>query len=212
MSSERVYAGMEGDQRRAERRAQLIEAGLDLLGDGSSGAASGHGRSEVSLSVRGVCKHAGLATRYFYENFDDRDALVVAVYDHAVERIAEGTLRAVAQAPRSEREVVRAGVAHIVRAVTEDPRLGRLVFSGPVNSVLAQRRLESARMFAGLTTAQAADFYELPAGPHVDVVAHFVVGGLAQVLTAWLDGTVDTEESDLVERCTELMIAAAGVR
>ncbi|MFC9788478.1 TetR/AcrR family transcriptional regulator [Rhodococcus sp. NPDC127528] len=202
-SSARVYAGVEGDQRRAERRKQLMEAGLDLLGahDG-----------EAAVSVRGVCKRAGLATRYFYENFDDRDALLVAVYDHAVERIAEGTLRAVAEAPQSERAMVGAGVAHIVRAVAEDPRLGRIIFSAPVSSVLAQRRLESARMFAGLTTAQAVDFYSLPAGPRLDVVAHFVVGGLAQVMTAWLDGTVDADEADLVQRCTELMIAAAGVR
>ncbi|MGW0044300.1 TetR/AcrR family transcriptional regulator [Rhodococcus sp. NPDC003348] len=197
-SSARVYAGVEGDQRRAERRAQLIEAGLDLLG-GPEG--------ESTLSVRGVCRHAGLATRYFYESFADRDALTVAVYDHATSRIAESTLEAVADAPKQERALVRAGVATIVREISEDPRLGRLVFSGPVTSVLAQRRLESARMFVGLTTAQAVDFYDLRSGADVDLAAHFVVGGLAQILTAWLDGNLDVAADVLVDRCTDLMLA-----
>ncbi|GAA4477026.1 TetR/AcrR family transcriptional regulator [Rhodococcus olei] len=202
-SSARVYAGVEGDRRRAERRAQLIDAGLDLLG-----APDG----EPALSVRGVCKHAGLATRYFYESFTDRDALTVAVYDHAVERIAATTLRAIAEAPQAERAVVRAAVATIVREISGDPRLGRLLFSGPVNSVLAHKRLESARMFAGLTTAQAVDFYDLPAGPDVDLVAHFVVGGFAQILTAWLDEVLEIDPDALVERCTDLMLAVAAAR
>ncbi|MFD4295500.1 TetR/AcrR family transcriptional regulator [Rhodococcus sp. NPDC058505] len=201
-SSARVYAGVDGDRRRAERRAQLIEAGLDLLG-----AAEG----EPVVSVRGVCKHAGLATRYFYESFPDRDAFAVAVYDHATSRIAESTLRAVAEAPPQERALVRACVATIVRDVSADPRLGRLVFSGPVTAVLARRRLESARMFVGLTTAQVVDFYDLPAGSEVDLVAHFVVGGLAQILTAWLDGAVDVDTDVLVERCTDLMLAVAPI-
>ncbi|MFF0813993.1 TetR/AcrR family transcriptional regulator [Rhodococcus sp. NPDC003318] len=202
-SSARVYGGVEGDQRRSERRAQLIEAGLDLLGSADG---------DATLSVRGVCKRAGLATRYFYESFDDRDALTGAVYNHAVGRIAECALRAVSEAPQDERTLVRAGVAAIVREISEDPRLGRLVFSGPANSVLAQRRLESARMFVGLTTAQAVDFYGLATGPQVEVVAQFVVGGLAQILTAWLGGLLDIDADVLVERCTDLMIAAATVR
>lgn len=202
-SSARVYAGVEGDQRRSERRAQLIEAGLDLLGEPDG---------EATLSVRGVCKRAGLATRYFYESFEDRDVLTAAVYDHAVTRIAESTLQAVAEAPQEERAMVRAGVATIVRVVSDDPRLGRLVFSGPANSVLAQRRLESARMFVGLTTAQAVDFYGLPGGSEVEVVAQFVVGGFAQILTAWLGGVLPAPPDVLVERCTDLILAAASVR
>ncbi len=78
----RVYGGQERDQRTSERRGQLIEAGLDLLGSAEG---------DHALTVRGVCKQAGLATRYFYESFTDRDALTVAVYDHVVDRIATST-------------------------------------------------------------------------------------------------------------------------
>ncbi|MDV7354570.1 TetR/AcrR family transcriptional regulator [Rhodococcus oxybenzonivorans] len=197
----RMYGGQEGDARRAERRAQLIEAGLDLLG-GDDG--------DHTLSVRGVCKRAGLATRYFYESFTDRDALIVAVYDHVVQRIATSTLEAVSTAGPGEREIVEAGVRNIVRAVAEDPRHGRLMFSVAQSSeVLAQRRLDSSRLFAGLVTKQTVGFYEVAESPRLDLAAHFMVGGLAQTLTAWLNGTVTLPEEDLVNTCTDLLLSMA---
>ena len=196
-----MYGGQEGDARRAERRAQLIEAGLDLLG-GDDG--------DHTLSVRGVCKRAGLATRYFYESFTDRDALIVAVYDHVVQRIATSTLEAVLTAGSGEREIVEAGVRNIVRAVAEDPRHGRLMFSVAQSSeVLAQRRLDSSRLFAGLVTKQTVGFYEVAESPRLDLAAHFMVGGLAQTLTAWLNGTVTLPEEDLVNTCTDLLLSMA---
>ncbi|MHA4848093.1 MULTISPECIES: TetR/AcrR family transcriptional regulator [unclassified Rhodococcus (in: high G+C Gram-positive bacteria)] len=197
----RMYGGQEGDARRAERRAQLIEAGLDLLG-GDDG--------DHTLSVRGVCKRAGLATRYFYESFTDRDALIVAVYDSVVQRIATSTLEAVSTAGPGEREIVEAGVRNIVRAVAEDPRHGRLMFSVAQSSeVLAQRRLDSSRLFAGLVTKQTVGFYEVAESPRLDLAAHFMVGGLAQTLTAWLNGTVTLPEEDLVNTCTDLLLSMA---
>ncbi|MDV7243565.1 MULTISPECIES: TetR/AcrR family transcriptional regulator [Rhodococcus] len=197
----RMYGGQEGDARRAERRAQLIEAGLDLLGSDDG---------DHTLSVRGVCKRAGLATRYFYESFTDRDALIVAVYDHVVQRIATSTLEAVSTAGPGEREIVEAGVRNIVRAVAEDPRHGRLMFSVAQSSeVLAQRRLDSSRLFAGLVTKQTVGFYEVAESPRLDLAAHFMVGGLAQTLTAWLNGTVTLPEEDLVNTCTDLLLSMA---
>ena len=199
MATGRLYGGRAGEERQADRRAQLIEAGLDLLG-----AADG----EATLSVRGVCKRAGLASRYFYESFADRDELTGAVYDHVVQRIAESTLAAVASAPADDdRAIVRACVENIVREIDEDPRLGRMLFSvSQANTQLAKRRLDSTRMFAGLVTAQAENIYAITPSPRLDLAAHYVVGGLAQALTAWLDGTVPLSHDDVVEECTELLL------
>lgn len=198
MATGRIYGGRAGEERRADRKAQLIEAGLDLLG-----APDG----EPVLSVRGVCKRAGLASRYFYESFADRDALTGAVYDHVVQRVAESTLAAVAAAPRDDRAMVRACVENIVREIADDPRLGRMLFSvSQADPQLAKRRLESSRMFAGLVMVQAENIYALAPSPRLDLVAHYVVGGLAQVLSAWLDGTVPLEQDDIVDECTELLL------
>ncbi|NLU84830.1 TetR/AcrR family transcriptional regulator [Rhodococcus sp. HNM0569] len=192
----RVYGGQGGDERRAERRAQLIEAGLDMLGGGEA------------VSVRGVCKKSGLTTRYFYESFADRSALENAVYDHVVEVLAGNAWDAVAPVD-DEKAAVRAGIESIVRDVAADPRLGHVMFSAsPALQVFAQRRIESTRMFAGLVTRKAADFYDVEQ-PGLDLVAHFVVGGFAQALTAWLTGTVELDESDVVDTCTELLLSLA---
>ncbi|MCK0090596.1 TetR/AcrR family transcriptional regulator [Rhodococcus sp. F64268] len=202
MATGRIYGGRAGDERLADRRAKLIDAGLDLLG-----AADG----DATLSVRGVCKLAGLASRYFYESFADRDELTGAVYDYVVQRIAESTLAAIAAAPREDRALVRACVENIVHEIGEDPRLGRMLFSvSQANPQLAKRRLDSTRMFAGLVMLQAEDFYEVEPSPRLDLAAHYVVGGLAQALTAWLDETVPLSRDDVIEECTELLLAMAS--
>jgi AcrR family transcriptional regulator len=196
----RVYGGVGGDHRRDERRTQLIEAGLDLLGS----------VDEPALTVRGVCQHAGLATRYFYESFDDRDALTVAVFEHVVSELTESTLAAVAAAPADAVAKVRAGLDRIVRTIADDPRRGRLLFSASLGGkLLADRRMESARVFASLLNAQAREFYGLPADVRMDVTAQFLVGGLAQTLIGWLNGDLPIGQPEVVDHCTGIFLAVS---
>lgn len=201
MPALRVYGGVEGDHRRSERRAQLVESGLDLLGgDGD----------DQSLTVRGVCKHAGLTARYFYENFTDREALAVAVYDHVIEGIITTTLEAVGAAPADARAMIRAGLENIVSTVADDPRKGRLLFSAALTSkLLAHRRLRSSRLFASLLGGQAKDFYGLDETTDLEPTTQFLVGGLAQTLTAWLDGMLGVGQDKLVDHCTGLFLVVA---
>jgi AcrR family transcriptional regulator len=199
-SSLRVYGGVGGDHRRDERRTQLIEAGLDLLG----------GVEEPALTVRGVCQHASLATRYFYESFDDRDALTIAIFEHVVSGLTESTLAAVAAAPADAVAKVRAGLGQIVRTIADDPRRGRLLFSSSIGGkLLADRRLESARTYASLLTAQAREFYGAPTDVRMDVTAQFLVGGLAQTLTGWLNGELAIGQPEIVEHCAGIFMAVS---
>lgn len=194
----RVYGGITGDARQAERRATLIEAGLEILGTAEQ---------EPRLTVRGVCKQAGLATRYFYESFDDRDALAVAVFDHVTSRIAANTLDAVESAPTDPAAKVRAGIGTIVREIAEDPRRGRLLFSPGISSpVLLHRRVESSRMFARLLGGQVREYYGITDNAHLELITEFLVGGLAQTLTSWLNESLFMTEKRLVEHCTELFL------
>ncbi|MET1074141.1 MAG: TetR/AcrR family transcriptional regulator, partial [Umezawaea sp.] len=195
----RVYGGVTGQERRSDRRTQLLAAGFDLL--------SGVGGE---FSVRGVCKHAGLTARYFYENFADRDALAVAVYDGVIEDIVTATLAAVAAAPADARTRIGAGLAVLVARIREDPRRGRLLFAHDLGAtpVVARRRVESTRRFVRLLAEQARAFHD---GARPAVAAELLVGGLAQVLTAWLDGDLVISEADLVARCTDYFVAIGGL-
>jgi len=199
----RTYGGLAGEDRRGERRAQLLEAGLDLLGAREGGR---------NLTVRGVCRQAGLAARYFYENFADRDALAEAVYDSVVEGIAATTLEAVHAAPGAAEATTHAALSRLVHTIAEDPRKGRLLFSPALSdTVVAQRRAASTRRFVELLGLQAREFYGTPAGPRLALLAEMLVGGFAQTLTSWLDGTLKLSEQDLVDHCTTVFLAVSEI-
>jgi AcrR family transcriptional regulator len=193
----RVYGGVRGDRRRADRRAQLIEAGLDVLG-GTDGA---------KLTVRGVCQRSGLVARYFYESFADRDELAAAVYDHVVNEVAESTVAAVERAGERPSDRARAGLTAMLRLIDSDPRKGRVLFSVELtDSLIARRRRDSTRLFSRLLGEQAHGGYGPPGSLEEHLTATFVVSGMAGVLTGWLDGEVGMDEKDVIERCTELLM------
>lgn len=192
----RPYGGIDGVRRVEQRREALIEAGLELMGS-----------AQPDLTVRGVCKQAGLAARYFYENFADRDALMSAVYDSVVTDIAITTQSAV-DAAHSEHDKAIAGIANIVRTVARDPRRGRLLFSDALTSpTLAEKRRLSTMAFAGLLAGNAQTFYRLGSSGQLTLTATFLVGGLAQTLRAWIDGYIDVTEEELVSDCAAILLA-----
>ncbi|WP_299556964.1 TetR/AcrR family transcriptional regulator [uncultured Mycolicibacterium sp.] len=192
----RPYRGVDPAERVAQRRDRLLEAGLELLG--------GQQRDPAELTVRAICRQAGLTMRYFYESFTDKDAFVSAVFDRVVNEIAATTQAAVAAAPR--REQTRAGMANIVRAISEDPRMGRLLFSRQLsNAVVVRKREESHALFAMLSGRHVEATLQLPENERIKAVSHFVVGGVGQTLSAWLAGEVRLEPDRLVDQLAAIL-------
>ncbi|MGZ4525439.1 MAG: TetR/AcrR family transcriptional regulator [Mycobacterium sp.] len=202
-SSARPYRGVEAAQRLAARRNRLLAAGLDLLGAD---------QEDISgVTVRSVCRQAGLAARYFYESFTDKDQFVAAVYDWAVADLAATTQAAVAAVPAGEQ--TRAGIANIVRTITGDARVGRLLFSTKLaNPVIARKRAESTAMFAMLSGQHVGDVLKVPANDRIRAAAHFVVGGVGQAISAWLAGEVRLEPDELLDQLTSLLEELAEPR
>ncbi len=133
--------------RRAPRRASAPVAGRR-----SGTARRPADRDPAELTVRAICAQAGLGVRYFYESFTDKDDFVGAVFDSVIADIAATTQAAVASAPPDEQ--ARAGMANVVRAISADPRVGRLLFSVELsNTVIVRKRAESTALFAALLFA-----------------------------------------------------------
>lgn len=199
MAQARPYRGVVAADRLAERRRRFLNAGLDLLGGGTS-----------DLTVRGVCRHAGLAARYFYESFTDKGQFVTAVFDWVIADIAATTQAAVAAAPLQEQS--RAGMANIVRTIADDPRVGRLLFSTQLsNEVLARKRIESTAFFAKLLDQHAGDALHLPENGQMRATTHFAVGGVAQTIGAWLAGEIDCTPEQLVDRLGSMLDGLADI-
>jgi AcrR family transcriptional regulator len=194
--SVRPYRGIEAAERLAARRRRLLDAGLDLLGAD---------QKDISeLTVRGICNRAGLAARYFYESFADKDEFVSGVFDWVVAELAATTQAAVATVPA--REQSRAGMANIVRTIAEDARIGRLLFSTQLgNAVVVRKRAESSALFVMLSGQYAGDALRMPANDRIKAGAHFAVGGVVQTISAWLAGDVRLEPAELVDQLASLL-------
>jgi len=197
-----VYAGVAAAQRRETRRAQLIEAALDLLGNDGWQA----------TTVRAICARAQLTPRYFYESFDDLDAVLLAVFDEIAQDAALVTLDAVAQAPGEAHAKARAAIGAFVDLLSDDPRKARVLFVEAIGpEALTRRRFETLRLFASLVAQQGRSFYGMQEStdPLIECSALMTVGGLAEILLAWVDGTLNSTREQLIEDCTDLFVAAS---
>ena len=194
MAQVRPYRGVEAADRLSGRRRRFLEAGLDILGAEADPS---------ELTVRGICRRAGMALRYFYESFTDKDDFVAQVYDWVIADIAATTQAAVAAA--SPKEQSTAGMANILHAIAADPRVGRLLFSSQLsNSVVLRKRTESFALMAMLTF-QHAGALGAQDNERTKAISHFVVGGVAQTITAWLAGEIDLEHDQLVDQLASII-------
>jgi AcrR family transcriptional regulator len=193
----RPYRGVEASERIDERRRRLLDAGLDLLG------AAGQ---ETELTVRAVCKQSGLTARYFYESFSDKDEFVAAVFDAAVADIATTTQAAVAASPRAEQ--VHAGMANLVRTVSADFRIGRVLFDTHLSDpVVLRKRAALGDIFAVMTGQHVASLLGREANSRAKATVRFVVGGVGQTLSAWLAGDIVASQEQLIAQLTAMLDA-----
>ncbi len=114
MATERNYAGRSAQERRGTRRRALLDAGLELIGT----------QGWTQTSVRGVYQLAGVSPRFFYESFEDLDALAVAVYDEIVGEATANVIAAVSVAGSDRHDQAEAAMRAVVDGLTEDPAAG----------------------------------------------------------------------------------------
>jgi AcrR family transcriptional regulator len=197
------WAGVPADERRAERRRLLVDAAFELLGtEGTAGT-----------TVRAVCQAAQLNPRYFYESFPDLDALLVAVYDAVVEELGATAMAAVDAARGEPVDELRAGVAAVVRFVTDDRRRAQVLYVEALgNPVLAKRSRVAGQALVDLIQASdRARHGPPPPGEHIgSMAAALLVGGLGAVLLAWFDGRLDITEDQLIDDATALFLGTLG--
>ena len=190
---------MPADDRRAERRRLLLDAGFELLG--TEGAAG--------TTVRAICQRTRLNPRYFYESFDDLDALVVAVYERVVDELRDALSRAMDDAPPDLPAQMRAAVGAAVGFVDDDRRRARVLYVEALgNEALNRRRIRAGYdITAFIETDAVARRGPAPDGERIGALtATLLVGGISEVLVAWLDGRLDVSRQMLIDDTTELFL------
>ncbi|NMN98150.1 TetR/AcrR family transcriptional regulator [Antrihabitans stalactiti] len=199
----RDYGGISALDRRAERRRKLLEAGKRIWGE--SGIAE--------VTVRGVCSASGLTPRYFYEQFPNRDDLLVAIADQLRTELTATMVTASLADPGDLGAKLRTAFTAFLDAVAADPHSHRILTT---ESNIAGLREGRDRMLdtivelvlhygPGLLGFEPADPADLRRG------ALFVVGGVNQLIEAWLR---DPKESttELADICVALTLATVTAR
>ena len=199
---EGVYGGRTHDERRDERRRRLLDATLEVWG--------GAGPKPVTMTR--VCAEAGLSERYFYEHFTHLDAALTAVLEEVADEIARESVAALEATEGGPEEKVRAGLSAFVRILTDDPRKGRVAMIESVAvPALRARRAELLRGFVALTAQESRTLHGEQAWGETEgeLAATMFIGGIAQLVTDWLEGAVTASPADVVDAAVHLHGATA---
>lgn len=199
MTASRSYRGVSADERKAQRREQLIEAALDCL----------HQEGLAAISVRAVCARARLTARYFYESFADLDELLLAAVDSVVDEVAERSLAALEAAPPELPTQVRAAIDAGYSVVATDARkASALLVAASGHGPLRERRHKLVTDYADLII----DGLPLLAGLGIAerrtarALALFLMGGAADVVEAVLSGRLRLSRRQVVDQLTAMWL------
>jgi AcrR family transcriptional regulator len=193
VSTGRVYGGVTGEQRIAERRRKLIEAGMNLFGSPDSGL----------VRVKDVVTEAGLTERYFYESFSDLDALFDAVLELANETVERAVNAAVVNAPDDNFSRMSIVMRTTTDTLAEDPRMIRVIFiealgkGGRVGARRNELLLRAAENFYRWSGTDMGDFDSSPIDTRMKTFA--VAGAASELLISWAEGLLDTTAGQLAD-------------
>jgi AcrR family transcriptional regulator len=196
------WAGTTLEDRAAARRAALLEAGVELLG--TEGAAG--------VTVRAACRATKLSERYFYESFEDRDALLRAVHAQVAGQAREAIAVAIAAHAGADEQLALAAVSAFTAFLEEDPRRGRVLLSESFSdTVLARHDVELVPAFAALLVAQIRALPDPPDAIDAELTAVALLGALRNLYLAWLAGDPPISARRLNAHAAALVVAAARV-
>lgn len=188
MSRTSRWAGLSRAERQAERKRLLVRAAFELFGEDG----------EVAVTVRSVCRHSALNTRYFYESFADTDELLGAAYDFVVADLIGALSGAMAGLP-DDKARLRAGIRTVLDFSSEDPGRGKMLFTeARTNPVLAARRsaiqeqLRRSVLEDGPAAVRPARIADL-------VGAAMYAGAMAELAQQWLSGNLGADLDPVVD-------------
>lgn len=196
----RDYGGISAVDRRAERRGKLLAAGRQIWGESGIG----------EVTVRGICTAAGLIPRYFYEQFPNRDALLFAVSDDVRDQLLEAMITAGVGDPGTLADKLRSALTAFLDLIAVDPHIHRIATSD-LSAVpgLSEHRAHILDLITDSIVEHAPGVLpdgEIPGPAELRRGALFIVGGVNQIIEAWLDNPAETP-GELAAICSDLAVA-----
>lgn len=192
----RRYRGASPDDRRAQRREQLIAAAIQVYGE------CGYRHS----SVKAVCSAAGLTERYFYESFANSDELLVACYNHVTSALRHELTRAAQAAGRSRAERARAMLQAYFAALKREPRHA-VVFLVEIRGISQEvdKAIDEALRAIGQDVARAM----APSGgvrEQDELLQAGILGGVMHIALRWIGNGYEPPVDRVVDAALRLTL------
>jgi AcrR family transcriptional regulator len=176
----RRIKGLDADERRAQRRSQLLDAALELF------AAGGY----ANTSIEQLCQAAYVGTKAFYEVFESREDCYIALLRQITEQLSERMVEVSRTTPEDEHEAARVLVAAFAHGLVDDPRLARVTFGRgtAVSPAVERQRRLNRRWAAGFIESVWRRYGIVADAPGVDPhrMAIGVIGGMFDLIADWL--------------------------
>ncbi len=191
----RSFKGMSLEERQAERRERLMEAGLQAYGT----------QGFFSVTVRDICIEAKLTERYFYESFKNSEALFDAIYMRLIEELQQRIMTAVMQAAPDTRMMIQLGLTAFFQLLRDDQRVTRILF---IDAILvhendgasiykAVKRFDvMTQSFIALMVPRAQEYMSL-----VSLISTGLTGYVSHLATRWAIGGFKEPIDDVLSAC-----------
>lgn len=114
--SRRGYGGRSADALAQERRQRLLDAGFELFGT----------QGYASTNTEQICRAAKVTTRHFYEQFTDKEALLITLFDTQMQDTLNQVTSALIGSVRPLPERLFEGLEAFLDAQLTDVRRARL--------------------------------------------------------------------------------------
>jgi AcrR family transcriptional regulator len=192
----RIYAGRSADERRAERRERLLDAGLELFGT------VGFHKTTIPM----LCSASGVTARHFYDEFPSRELLLRAVYDRIASTVFERVIEALRARDKDVRERIRDSNDAYFRYLTSDPRLARIytIEAVGMHAELEQHRRAKREAFVKKLTKAVQQLDDR--GVDSRLLSAALAGAAHDLLLEWVLSTRRPSIERMVETVTTLWI------
>lgn len=174
-SVKRRYRGTSTEERKAQRRQQLIDAAARIYGE--------HGYRHSG--VKQVCDAAGLTQRYFYESFGHSDELLIACYEQTARKVREWNMAAAEAAGDDRSARSRAMLQAYFTYLRENPNEARLLLVdirgiSPSVDEAIDRSLRASSQDMTRALAQPGQHFD-------EMLQAGILGGVIHIALYWME-------------------------
>ncbi|MDF3336846.1 TetR family transcriptional regulator [Mycolicibacterium septicum] len=190
----RPYRGQAADARSADRRARLLQAGVDLVGT--------HG--VAAMTMRAVCREAELSQKFFYESFTGTDDLLREVYRSTFEQ-ARRVINAAGDPEADLSSRTRAGVGAAAQLVRDDPRVCRILLVEPIADLTLRQFVRDTigtMTMGGLTAPNGST------AARAKMQYATVFGAIISLFIEWTEGNLGPDQDAFVDHVTTMLLSS----